>query len=395
MNEQNYCSVSKKCSGCQLSNMDYGRQLKYKQNQLRIRFNRLCKLNKIIGADSPTAYRNKAQFVFRKLKGKVRCGIYQSADKTIILTDSCALHTPEQNNVARKLCKLFDSFKIEPYDFYRKKGTVKSVFVRQSFYTGDLMVVIVCDHGTHFPSRQKFAQTLTKEVPSISSVILTTHRGSTLTQGDNPRVIYGSSHITDKICGLDFIISYNSFFQINPKQTEKLYSTAISMADLTPEDTVLDAYCGTGTIGLVSTGRCKKVYSVELNENAVRDARKNAKLNNISNAEIVCADSEDYMEYLRQENIPLSCAILDPPRAGCSRSFLTSLSELAPERIVYISCNIDTQLRDIRYMMKRGYKPIEAQGVDMFPYTKHIESVVLLSRADSVVESSSDTSASP
>ncbi len=389
MNEQNYCSVSKKCSGCQLSNMDYTRQLKYKQNQLRIRFNRLCSLNRIIGADSPTAYRNKAQFVFRKLKGKVRCGIYQSADKTIILTDSCALHTPQQNSTARTLCRLFDSFRIEPYDFYRHTGTVKSVFVRQSFHTGELMVVIVCDSNSRFPSKDKFVQALVKEVPAVASVILTTHRGSTLHQGDNPKVIYGSSHITDRICGLNFIISYNSFFQINPKQTEKLYSTAISMADLTPEDTVLDAYCGTGTIGLVSAGSCKKVYSVELNENAVRDAHKNAKLNSISNAEIVCADSKDYIEYLRQENTPLSCAILDPPRAGCSRSFLNSLSALAPERIVYISCNIDTQLRDIRYMMKRGYKPINAQGVDMFPYTKHIESVVLLCRTDKVKEAQS------
>lgn len=384
MNENSYCKVSKKCSGCQLSNMSYDRQLRYKQNELRIRFNRLCKLRKIIGAESPTAYRNKAQFVFRRTKGRILPGIYQSADRTMVATDSCALHTEEQNETAQVLSELFESFRIEPYDFYKKRGVVKSVFVRQSFHTGELMVIIVCDENKNFPSTKAFAKVLTEKAPRVSSVILTKHRGNTLNQGENPKVIFGKPFITDRLCGLDFIISYNSFFQINPAQTEILYKTAIEFANLNRGDTVLDAYCGTGTIGLSAADFCKQVYSVELNKNAIKDAKKNAEINGIRNVSFVCADSQDYIEHLKEEQVKLTCAFLDPPRAGCSRSFLSALCDLKPERIVYISCNIDTQLRDTRYLSKRGYKPEKLQGVDMFPYTKHVESVLLLSKTSSI-----------
>lgn len=381
MDNKKYCSVSKKCSGCQLSNMDYERQLRFKQNEVRVRFNRLCKVQKIIGADSPLNYRNKAQFVFRKIKGHIVSGIYQSADKTAVVTDSCALHTPEQNTVAKVLCSLFESFKIEPYDLHKGRGLVKSVIVRQSFRTGELMVVIVCDYKGSFPCEKAFAEALVKKIPKLASLILTRHRGTTLTQGEHPKVIYGKSHITDRLCGLDFIISYNSFFQINPAQTEILYSTAVKMAELTKEDTVLDAYSGTGTIGMICAGNCKEVYSVELNQNAVKDARENKRLNSIDNVSLVCADSEKYIEALAEEGQVLDVALLDPPRAGCSRSFLTALCKLSPRRIVYISCNMDTQLRDVRYLLKNGYKLKKVQGVDMFPYTKHTECIALLCKA--------------
>ena len=380
MSEQKYCSVMKKCSGCQLSNMDYERQLRYKQNEIRIRFGRLCKINKIKGAETPLHYRNKAQFVFKKIKGKTQCGIYQSTDKTVIITDSCALHTKEQNEAAKVLCKLFDSFKIEPFDLHRRRGLVKSVIVRQSFHTNELMIVIVCDYSKNFPSVSAFAEAVKKEIPALASLILTKHKGTTLTAGDNPKIIFGKDTITDRLLGLDFIISYNSFFQINPLQTEVLYKTTIDMAKLSDNDTVLDAYSGTGTIGMICAPHCKKVHSIEIVENAVKDARKNAKLNNINNIEAVCADSQEYIKELCETNTPITCAVLDPPRAGCSRSFLESLASLAPEKIVYISCNIDTQLRDVRFLLKQGYTLKKVQGVDMFPYTKHIECVVLLSK---------------
>lgn len=381
MDDKKYCSVCKKCSGCQLSNMDYERQLRFKQNEVRVRFNRLCKVQKLLGAENPLNYRNKAQFMFKRVKGSIKCGIYQSADKTVVLTDSCALHTPEQNEVAKLLCKLFESFKLEPYDLHKRRGLVKNVIIRQSFHTGELMVVIVCDHRGSFPCEKAFSQALTEKIPAISSVIITKHKGTTLNQGENPRVIYGKSHITDRICGLDFIIGYNSFFQINPMQTEILYSTAVKMAELTKEDVVLDAYSGTGTIGMICASQCKEVYSVELNKNAVKDAKENKRINNIENVNLVCADSEEYIEALAQEGTPLDVALLDPPRAGCSRSFLTSLCRLSPKRIVYISCNMDTQIRDVRFLLKNGYKLKKVQGVDMFPYTKHTECIALLCKA--------------
>ena len=378
MSEQKYCSVCKKCSGCQLSNMDYPRQLKYKQNELRVRFNRLHKTEKILGAENPLNYRNKALFVFKRVKGQVQSGIYQSTDRTVVLTKDCALHTKEQNNCAKVLCRLFDKFKVDPYDFYKQKGLLKCVFIRQSFKTGELMVVLVCDQRRNFPKKEEFTKLMTKEVPEVASVIFTTHKGNTLTAGENPQVLFGKSHITDSICGLDFTIGYNSFFQINPKQTEVLYKTAISLAELTKEDTVLDAYSGTGTIGMICSPYCKEVYSVELNENAVADAKVNARINNIENVNLVCADSQDYIKKLQKNKTDINTALLDPPRAGCSKSFLATLCNLAPKKIVYISCNIDTQLRDVRYLLKRGYEIKKVQGVDMFPYTKHIESIVLL-----------------
>ena len=381
MEAKKYCPVCKKCSGCQLSNMDYERQLKFKQNEVRVRFNRLCKVERIKGAETPLNYRNKAQFMFKKTKGRIASGIYQSKDKTVVITDSCALHTKEQNQVAKVLCALFESFKIEPYDFYKKRGLVKSVFVRQSFHTGELMVVIVCDHKGIFPKESSFASALAKKVPAVSSIILTRHKGATLNAGENPKVIYGNAHITERICSFDFIISYNSFFQINPKQTEVLYSTAVKMAQLTKEDVVLDAYSGTGTIGMICASECKEVYSVELNQNAVKDAKENKRINNIENVNLVCADSQDYIEALAEENFSLDVALLDPPRAGCSREFLGSLCRLSPQRIVYISCNMDTQVRDVRYLIKNGYKLQKVQGVDMFPYTKHTECIALLNKA--------------
>ncbi len=380
MSEEKYCKVAKKCSGCQLSNMDYARQLKFKQNEIRLRFSRLCKAEKIIGCESPVHYRNKAQFMFKRLKGHIVCGIYQSADRTLVPTNSCALHTEVQNKAGKILAELFESFKLEPYDFYKGKGLIKSAIVRESLHTGELMIVLVCDNRRPFPCAAPFAEALSKKLPNLSSLILTKLSGNTLTPGEDPKVIFGKEYITDKLCGMEFIISYNSFFQINSLQTEKLYKTAVEFAELTSEDTVLDAYSGTGTIGMICAPHCKKVYSVELNKNAVKDAKKNAKHNNISNIDSVCADSEEYIKEMKESAIPLTCAVLDPPRAGCSRSFLVSLADLAPKRIVYISCNIDTQIRDVRYLMKRGYKLEKVQGVDMFPYTKHIESVACLTR---------------
>lgn len=382
MEANKYCPVCKKCSGCQLSNMDYDRQLKFKQNEARVRFNRLCRVEKIKGAQTPLNYRNKAQFMFKKIKGRTHSGIYQSADKTVVITDACALHTKEQNKVARVLCSLFDSFRIEPYDLHKRKGLVKSVFVRQSFHTGELMVVIVCDGFGIFPKEKDFAKSLSEKVPAVSSIILTRHKGTSLNAGESPKVIYGKSHITDKICSLDFVIGYNSFFQINPMQTEVLYSTAVKMAQLTKEDTVLDAYSGTGTIGMICSAHCKEVYSVELNENAVKDARENKKLNNIKNVNLVCADSQDYIEALAEEKFNLDVALLDPPRAGCSRKFLSSLCRFSPKRIVYISCNMDTQVRDVRYLIKNGYTLQKVQPVDMFPFTKHTECIACLCREE-------------
>lgn len=379
MNENSYCAVRKKCSGCQLSNLDYDSQLRYKQKQLRLRFSKICPVEKILPSPSSLHYRNKAQFVFKADKRQgFFGGIYQSADRTVIKCENCALHTQKQNEVLKALVELIPQFHIKPYDLWKEKGLLKNVIVRESKKTGELMVILVCSRKTAFPEKKKFAEALSNKVPQISSIILTESDGPLLSQGNSPEVIFGKEKLIDSISGLDFMISYNSFFQINRDQTEQLYNLAIEEANLTSEDVVLDAYCGTGTIGILASRHCKKVYAVEQVENAIKDAKENAALNNIENIEFTCDDSGKYMAKLRKEKTPLTAVFLDPPRAGCDIRFLSSLIKTAPRRIVYISCNIDTQLRDIRFLIKNGYKAVKVRGVDMFPYTKHIESVMLL-----------------
>ncbi len=381
MSDKSYCSVSKKCNGCQLSNMDYQRQLKYKQNEMRIRFNRLLNLEKITPSPLTLHYRNKAQFVFREDKdGKISPAIYQSSDRTAVKCRGCALHTEKQNAVGLEVARLMEKYRIKPYDMHRERGTLRSLILRESFESGNMMAVFVCDGRSKFGISEAFATELSGKFSYLKSIITTKSTSNKLTPGDNPKVLFGEEHLIDTLLSLRFVISYNSFFQINTRQTENLYSTAIDFASLTKEDTVLDAYSGTGTIGIIASEKAGKVISVEQNENAVKDAILNARLNNIENISFVCDDSERYMKKLEHEDAKITAAILDPPRAGCSKSFLMSLSRVAPQKIVYISCNIDTQLRDLRLLSKCGYKPLKAQGFDMFPYTRHIESVVLLER---------------
>lgn len=354
---------------------------------MRIRFNRLLTLEKIVPSPQSLHYRNKAQFVFREDKdGKISPAIYQSSDRTAVKCRGCALHTEEQNAVAVSAARLMEKYRIKPFDMHKERGTLRSLILRESFESGDMMAVFVCDGKSKFSISEAFAAELAEKHPCIRSVIMTKSTSGKLTPGDNPTVLMGEDHLIDTLLSLKFVISYNSFFQINTHQTENLYSTALNFANLTKEDTVLDAYSGTGTIGIIASEKAGKVISVEQNENAVKDAILNAKLNNIENISFVCDDSERYMKKLEREGVKITAAILDPPRAGCSKSFLVSLSRVAPKKIVYISCNIDTQLRDLRLLSKCGYKPLKAQGFDMFPYTKHIESVVLLEREHGVSE---------
>lgn len=376
---ENYCKVYKKCSGCQLSNLDYLSQVKLKQSNLRKLFSNLVKVNKILPAASPLNYRNKAQLVFKKEKGKTRFGIYQSANKGIVLTPSCPLHTDTANEIAATLCMLFDRFSLAPFDFKRRQGFIRSVVIREGFMTGEVLINIIASKNT-FSKEKEFCERLSTFHPCIKSVIITESQSEKLTCGGNPRVIFGSEFITDTLCGLDFKIGYNTFYQINPVQTEVLYSTAIKMANLTKEDSVLDAYCGIGTISLACAKDCKKVIGVELNESSIENAKENCKLNNITNAEFYANDVKKQIKTLLNKGERFDICFVDPPRMGCDIEFLKSISSAEIPKIVYISCNPETQVRDLRYLKKQGYEIKKQQGVDMFPYTKHVESVVMIQR---------------
>ena len=289
MEKAKYCSVCKKCSGCQLSNLSYKEQVKFKQSVLSRNFAKTVKPQRLIEADSPLNYRNKAQIVFKKEKGRTRFGIYQSAEKGIVLTENCPLHSEKANEISKTLCKLFDKFSVLPFDFKRRTGFVRSVVIRQGFNSGEVLVNIIASKNT-FPKEKEFAKKLAEIHPCIKSIIISESQSAKLTTGGNPKVIFGDEFITDTLCGLQFKIGYNTFYQINPAQTEKLYTKAIEMAELKESDCVLDAYCGIGTITLATAGKCKKVTGIELNENSIENAKTNASLNGIENADFYAND---------------------------------------------------------------------------------------------------------
>ncbi len=376
MEKAKYCIVCKKCNGCQLSNLDYKGQIKYKQSKLSLTFNKVIKPQRIIEAPSPLNYRNKAQIVFKKEKGKTRFGIYQSAEKGIVLTENCPLHSEKANEISKTLCRLFDKFSVSPFDFRKRKGFVRSVVIREGFTSGEVLLNIVASKNT-FPKEKEFAKAITDIHPYIKSIIISESQSSKLTSGGNPRVIFGEEFITDTLCGLKFKIGYNTFYQINPVQTEKLYNTAIEMAELKDTDKVLDAYCGIGTISLVASKNCQKVIGVELNESSIENAKENASLNKITNAEFYANDVKKQIKTLLNRGERFDVCFVDPPRMGCDIEFLKSLINAGIPKIIYVSCNIETQIRDARFLIKNGYKLQKQQGVDLFPYTKHIESIAL------------------
>lgn len=368
------CKYQKKCNSCHLYNLDYEDQLKLKNKKIRLLFDHICKVMPIIGMDYPFEYRNKAQIVFKENEKKEYLpGLYKSTTKSVMPCSQCLLHTKRQNEIANALAPLLKSFKIRPYDFHTSKGWLKSVLIREGFKTGEIILVLIGSSKV-FPAKPTFISALLKKCPYITTVVTTVNETDILMTGRQTAVLYGEGHIHDSLLNKDFIISADSFYQINPVQTEKLYQTAVSFADIQSNNNVLDAYCGIGTIGIIAAEKAEKIISIEINKSAVENAEKNAKLNNIDNITVLQGDVKDHISSLKDIDI----AFIDPPRAGCSREFIKSLVNLKPEKIIYISCNPKTQIRDIKLLRHYKYYPRLCQPVDMFPHTNHVETVVLL-----------------
>ena len=293
-----------------------------------------------------------------------------------MLEDGCA--APILATV-RKLCA---SMKIRPYDLESGQGFLRHALIRKGFHSGQIMVVLVTTRG-EFRSKRSFVNELIRRHPEITTVVRNINPTDTpLFLGSESHVLYGEGYITDRLCGLDFRISPRSFYQVNPLQTEILYGKAKEFAGLTGSETVIDAYCGTGTIGLTVASGAKEVIGVEVNKDAVADAMENAKRNGVTNAVFHAADAGEFMEAMAAKGQTADVVITDPPRAGCSGKFLHSLMKLAPKRIVYVSCNPETLARDLYTLSKGGYKVRRIQPVDMFPWTGHAETVVLLSKGN-------------
>ena len=374
------CPVSKKCSGCQLSNMTYEQQLEWKQKDTEKLLGSFGKVSPIIGADDPYNYRNKVQAVFRSDRnGRIISGVYQSSRNGIVGIDSCMLDDKRADEIIVGIRGLLKSFKLQPYDEGTERGFLRHVLVRVGKNTGEILVTLVGGNSM-FPKKHDFVKALIKQFPDITTVTFSVNRTpEMLTLGNNNEVLYGEGYITDILCGKKFRISPQSFYQINHAQTEKLYDYAIKAAKLTKNDILLDAYSGIGTIGIIASDYVKQVQGIEYNAAAVRDAVKNCHENGLTrNIAFNRGDAGEFLEKKAKLGTHYNAVILDPARAGADRKFLHSLVKIAPERIVYISCNPATQARDLKTLTKK-YTVTDIQPFDMFPHTRHVETVVLLS----------------
>ena len=381
MTEEKKCPLYKKCGGCQLQNLSYAEQLCFKQRKTERLLGEFGRVEPIIGMDEPYHYRNKVQAAFATARnGKIISGVYQSGTHSIVCVDSCLTEDRKADEIIVSVRNMLRSFKIQPYDERSGSGTLRHVLVKRGFKTNQIMVVLVTA-GPIFPAKNNFVKALRKEHPDITTIVHNINPYQTsLVLGERENVLYGTGKIEDELCGLTFRISPRSFYQINPVQTEVLYNTAMEYADMSGREKVIDAYCGIGTIGLVASKRAGEVIGVELNRDAVHDAISNAKRNGIKNVRFFCDDAGEFMLGMAQDGEKADIVFMDPPRAGSDECFLSSLVTLAPKKIVYISCNPETQQRDLRFLTKRGYKVEKIQPVDMFPHTNHVETVVLLSQ---------------
>ena len=377
------CPVYKKCGGCQLQNLTYDEQLKFKQRKVEKLLSKFCKVDAIIGMETPYHYRNKVQAAFRTdRKGRVISGVYQSGTHNIVAIDECMTEDVTANKIIVAVRKMLKSFKLTTYDEDLQKGFLRHVLVKRGFATNQVMLVLVT--GTPvFPSKKNFVKAITKQFPEIKTVVQNINPYRTnLVLGEQQKVLFGKGYIEDILCGCKFRISPKSFYQINPVQTEVLYGKAIDFAELKGNETVLDTYCGIGTIGIIAAKRgAGNVVGVELNKDAVKDAVTNARANDMKNIRFYQGDAGEFMEAVADENEKPEVVFMDPPRAGSDERFLSSLIKMSPEKVVYISCNPETMARDLKYLCENSnYKIRKIQPVDMFPHTAHIETVAMITK---------------
>ena len=377
------CPYYKKCGGCDYQGVPYEEQLKKKQKGEQNLLGKFGKVAPILGAEDPTHYRNKVHGVFgRDKRGTVFTGIYEEKSHRIVPVEDCGIEDARATAILKTLCVLARQFKFRIYDEDRETGLLRHALIRVGRTTGEIMVVLVLTDPI-LPSKNNFTKELCRLHPEITTIVLNINdKHTSMVLGERNIVLYGKGYIEDVLCGLRFRISAGSFYQVNPAQTGRLYETAIGFAGLTGRERVLDAYCGTGTIGLAAAAQAESVAGVELDRSAVRDAIANARRNGIKNAWFTCADAGDFMERAARESERCDVVFMDPPRAGASAQCLTALLTLAPPRVVYISCNPETLARDLAVLTKGGYRAERVQPVDMFPHTEHCECVVQLVRKD-------------
>lgn len=375
------CRYARECGGCQYQGTEYKKQLQMKKNYIEKLLKPFCPVKDMVGMENPYNYRNKVHAVFgRDKKGNIYSGVYKAGTHDIVPVEKCQIEDETADHIIATIRELAQSFRYPVYDEDRQTGLLRHVLIRRGFTSGEIMVVLVCS-SLILPSKKNFVNALLKAHPQITTIVLNeNNKRTTFVLGNRETVLYGKGYITDTLCGKTFKISSKSFYQINPLQTEKLYQKAVELAGLTGRERVIDAYCGIGTIGIVAAKKAKEVIGIELNKDAVADAKENARLNKASNTRFYCGDAGDFMVEMAARGQKADVVFMDPPRSGSTEKFIRSIVKLAPKRVVYISCGPDTLARDLKVFARLGYRAEEAWGYDMFPFTEHVETVCLLSR---------------
>ena len=381
--KKSLCPHFKTCGGCQYLDMPYEKQLEHKKKEVSDLLRPFCKVEEIIGMDDPFHYRNKVHAVMaRDRKGRIISGVYKEGTHTVLPVETCLIENKKADEIIGTIRELLPSFKMKVFDEDTGYGFLRHVLVRTAHATGEIMVVLITASPV-FPSKNNFVKALRKVHPEITTVVQNVNgRDTSMVLGEKEHVLYGPGFIVDVLCGKKFRISSKSFYQINPVQTEKLYNLAIEAAGLTGKETVVDAYCGIGTIGIVAAAAAKEVIGVELNRDAVRDAVTNAKVNGEKNIRFYNNDAGKFMVQMASQNAHADVVFMDPPRSGSTEEFMDAVAILNPDRVVYVSCNPETLARDLAYFKKKGYKAEKAWAVDQFPMTGHVETVVLLSKGE-------------
>ncbi|MED1129141.1 23S rRNA (uracil(1939)-C(5))-methyltransferase RlmD [Bacillus paralicheniformis] len=383
------CPIYKQCGGCQLQHINYEGQLLYKQKQVKDVLERIGKLDlsritvhPTLGMEDPWNYRNKAQVPVGEREGGLIAGFYQQRSHEIIDMNECLIQQSENDRVVQAIKEICGKYGIKAYNEERHKGWLRHIMVRYGAVTGEMMVVFIT-RTNDFPHKAKIVEEITAAFPHVKSIVQNINPKKTnVIFGDETTVIWGEEYIYDTIGEIKFAISARSFYQVNPEQTKVLYDKALEYAELNGEETVIDAYCGIGTISLFLAKQAKKVYGVEIVPEAIEDAKRNAELNGIENAEFEVGEAEVVIPKWYEEGIKADTLVVDPPRKGCDEALLRTILEMKPKRVVYVSCNPGTLARDLRVLEDGGYETLEVQPVDMFPHTSHVECVAVLFKKD-------------
>ena len=393
------CAFARRCGGCQIQEMSYDRQLVFKDQKIRGNLERIGGFTKdqsdtvmqpVVGMEHPFGYRNKAQFPFGTDKeGNPITGFYAGRTHDIIANTDCALGVEQNKEILEIILQYMRENKIKSYDEKTGKGLIRHALIRYGFKTKEIMVCLVVN-GKKLPKAERLIEKLIQIEGMTSITISPNTRRDNVIMGDSYEILWGQGYITDYIGNVKYQISPLSFYQVNPVQTEKLYGLALEYADLKGDETVWDLYCGIGTISLFLAQKAKQVYGVEIVPQAIDDAKENAKINAIDNAEFFVGKAEEvlpeyYAEYEREHNGETAHAdviVVDPPRKGCDETLLETIVKMQPEKVVYVSCDSATLARDLKYLCANGYEIRMCRGVDQFPQTVHVETVVLLSKGE-------------